>query len=610
MNKTFRKIVACVCYTSLVVIVLGLILGPIVCFGQILGRPASETYVTKKIDLHNTNAISHADIRSQVFAATTNVNALKIAASNATDAAHAAEVKADAAILMNTQQDTDIAGVSNSVANATAIANIANAMAQAAAVTNAQNSADIVTVSNLAVSAQSPASTLARIDAIETNYLPLIWGQTNNWRQAWTWGNHAAAGYLAATAWQSWLSTNTYVRAEVDQAALAAYAATNRVTILRDAGDASVWWVAHGGTNLTAYTLAMSWVVRNEALTVIEGENPPFAARSTPRPDIPYPLPAEGYWALDGEITIGTLDGWVSAWLPDTTAWGAAPFASSDHYTLIPISNELIGNIYLDYQSVTNLVGSYNLTTGNVWQAVSSVKQTAAEALLAADQAATLFNYHTTLDAAPHAGKFVTPVQMTNNTSHVLSQWYAADGSLTQQIVRAGTAIWTNRWPAGLAGAVTNGMAGVTLDGPRIINSLILSNGTARAELYHNGSQTVIDSKIGNIYFSFSGGLIAFVDSTGLNVNDNKVVGFGGNVDASIGKVGDKLVIQTKSLYGSGTLDLLIPSGNLCVSNDVCTAGKVKFGPTIDGVQAHLFSNGTNFFFVNVNYVTNSITTN
>ena len=161
-----------------------------------------------------------------------------------------------------------------------------------------------------------------------------------------------------------------------------------------------------------------------------------------------------------------------------------------------------------------------------------------------------------------------------------------------------------------VGGGITNGQAGVTLDGPRIINSLILSNGTARAELYHNGSQTVIDSKNGNIYFSLLGGLIAFVDSAGLNVNDNKVIGFGGNVDASIGKVGDKLVIQTKSLYGSGTLDLLIPSGNLCVSNDVCTAGKVKFGPTIDGKQAHLFSNGTNLFFVNVNYVTNSITTN
>lgn len=102
----------------------------------------------------------------------------------------------------------------------------------------------------------------------------------------------------------------------------------------------------------------------------------------------------------------------------------------------------------------------YVLTTGNVWQAVATVQQTAEDALLAADQAGTLINYHTALDAAPHAGKFVTPGQMTNNTSHVLSQWYAADGSLTQQIVRVGAEIWTNRWTAGLAVAITNGMLG------------------------------------------------------------------------------------------------------------------------------------------------------
>ena len=409
--------------------------------------------------------------------------------------------------------------------------------------------------------------------------------------------------FLLASVWNNWLSTNTYVKMELDQtalSALAAFAATNKTKVVYSAVSSNVWATLGVGGTVTVHTVVAAQVPDPDNI-VVDDPHDVF--------DGTYQNQGGGVYWFNSEneyiaITATSATLFTSG---DTAAYGGdgtvPPFEFQEALNGFPLPVPTT-SFALKAGYVTNSV-PYVLTTGNVWQAVADVQQTADDAMLAADQAATLINYHTTLDAAPHAGKFVTPAQMTNNTSHVLSQWYAADGSLTQQIVRAGTEIWTNRWPAGVAGAITNGMAGVTLDGLRIINSMILSNGTARAELYHDGSQTVIDSKNGNIYFSLSGGLISFVDSTGLNVNDNKVIGFGGNVDASIGKVGDKFVIQTKSLYGTGTLDLLIPSGNLCVSNDVCTAGKIKFGPTIDGKQAHTFTDGTNDFFVDVNSKTN-----
>ena len=133
------------------------LLWPFTCLAQ-SGRPASETYVTSKINAHASTNNAHADIRAQVFAATTNVNALTIAATNATEAAHAATVQANAAILKNTQQDVDISYLYASNANTMAIANLANTRAQAANVTNAQNGAAIASVSNLTVTAQATAN--------------------------------------------------------------------------------------------------------------------------------------------------------------------------------------------------------------------------------------------------------------------------------------------------------------------------------------------------------------------------------------------------------------------------------------------------------------------
>ncbi len=129
-----------------------------ICLAQVAGRPASETYVASKINAHNSTNNAHADIRASVFAATTNLNALVIVATNATEAAHAATVQANAAILKNTQQDASISSLYTSNANAFAIANLANTRAQAANVTNAQNGAAIASVSNLTVTAQNTAN--------------------------------------------------------------------------------------------------------------------------------------------------------------------------------------------------------------------------------------------------------------------------------------------------------------------------------------------------------------------------------------------------------------------------------------------------------------------
>lgn len=158
MNARANLIVSRVCWIAMAIIAIGLIFGPALCFAQVLGRPASESYVTSKINAHASTNNAHADIRASVFAVTTNVAALKVAATNATEAAHAATVQANEAILKNTQQDVDISYLYASNANALAIANLANTRAQAANVTNAQNGAAIASVSNLTVAAQNTAN--------------------------------------------------------------------------------------------------------------------------------------------------------------------------------------------------------------------------------------------------------------------------------------------------------------------------------------------------------------------------------------------------------------------------------------------------------------------
>lgn len=66
-----------------------------------------------------------------------------------------------------------------------------------------------------------------------TNFWTAISGlqsRTNDWNSAFGWGDHSVAGYLLFSSWLSWLSTNTYVKAESDPAVAAMSAATKEIT--------------------------------------------------------------------------------------------------------------------------------------------------------------------------------------------------------------------------------------------------------------------------------------------------------------------------------------------------------------------------------------------
>jgi hypothetical protein len=71
---------------------------------------------------------------------------------------------------------------------------------------------------------------------------------------AFSWGDHSLAGYLGASTWTSWLSTNNYVKAESDPvaiAALAGYVKTNDALYL--AAITNVEVVCSGGYRNSTY---------------------------------------------------------------------------------------------------------------------------------------------------------------------------------------------------------------------------------------------------------------------------------------------------------------------------------------------------------------------
>lgn len=388
--------------------------------------------------------------------------------------------------------------------------------------------------------------------------------------------------------------------------ALASYASTNKVVRFYDFFDPSVWWVANGGTNLTAWTIAYPvWTI---TATGTDGQDGTFQViQPTP---LLWPTDSTGTYAADG--------GWSVIHLPDsiyvinaeigggTIGW-YNNYSSGDPAGLTAynsfISEDPAGTVSLVRSGSisTNIVGSYNLTTGNVWQAVIEAKAAASDALLAADQAATLINYHTTLDTAPHAGKFVSPQQLTNNTSHVMAQWYAADGSLTQQIVRTGAEIWTNRWPAGVTGAITNGattaiIGGATFSGGGAIDS-------------NGGSISCQNIQPNNAVYFPSKGILMWATAA-IDDSDNAYTfaNASGNVLKQI-KASSVRVSDTET----GSAGVLIKKDGTIISVGTNTAavivsrGPVFFGPVINGKQMFLDGDGTNAWTVNVNSVTNSL---
>lgn len=169
---------------------------------------------------------------------------------------------------------------------------------------------------------------------------------------------------------------------ETDSAALAALSTkeasimmaiqTNRVTELYDAA-ADLYWRSVGGTNLTSYRLVPG--TTNYTITVLSGNfiyqaldvgmsltnQFPFAARIEDNPGL------EGRWE-SGNI----------AYVYSEADWQAPAWRSSYPgfpQILTPYNQWASGSARVDrvIAFVTNLVGSYNLPTGEVWKAIQSL---------------------------------------------------------------------------------------------------------------------------------------------------------------------------------------------------------------------------------------------
>ena len=92
-----------------------------------------------------------------------------------------------------------------------------------------------------------------------TNRLFALESKTNLLNTVYSWGDHAAAGYMFLSSWLSWLGTNTYVKAETDSIALSALA-NNKPLRLFDPSDVNSHEVNHymdGAGN--KYVVSNSW---------------------------------------------------------------------------------------------------------------------------------------------------------------------------------------------------------------------------------------------------------------------------------------------------------------------------------------------------------------
>lgn len=273
----------------------------------------------------------------------------------------------------------------------------------------------------------APLVEIVETDPLAGPRLALVEAETNKWRAAYGWGNHALAGYLTSFSesdplFAAWAGSNTYVRAETDPLAgprldlveaetnkwrtsfgwgnhalagyltsfsesdplFAAWASTNRVTRWQDAADPDIWWVASGGTNIQAWSLS-------DSQFYYAAEQLGGSILSTTGS---FPYSVEGLEAgwFDGSLACISINGAGTWWALDASFPQALV---NDSY---PPSTAFV------YRAAV-MLASYNLTTGNVWQAVAEARQSAGQA---ADQIAG----HTS-DAAPHPGLFAS-AEITN----------------------------------------------------------------------------------------------------------------------------------------------------------------------------------------------------
>ena len=145
-------------------------------------------------------------------------------------------------------------------------------------------------------------------------------------------------------------------------AALAQYAATNKTHVLQDV-DQAIWWEANGGTNLIARkTLNPPEVSFSADFRAGDGTIPMSSSYS-------FPFYDENDWCcyLDlGGIYLrspGSQDVWY--WFGNLTSVSDLP----EEVTLLPLYGNGQGEAYV---KTVEVVGSYNLTTGDVWKAILS----------------------------------------------------------------------------------------------------------------------------------------------------------------------------------------------------------------------------------------------
>lgn len=165
------------------------------------------------------------------------------------------------------------------------------------------------------------------------------------------------------------LSTNLTALAN----SFAQYAATNQVTRWQDASNPDIWWEANGGTNLTAYGPSDSqyYYVADQLSGYIQQTSGAF----------PYLVEGQEEGSFDGGLAVLAING-AGSWRSSGAAFPQA------------LVNEMWPGTAYVYRA-TAVLASYNLTTGNVWQAISSLQGSVSNATLTADGAMSSINNHT-----------------------------------------------------------------------------------------------------------------------------------------------------------------------------------------------------------------------
>jgi hypothetical protein len=197
----------------------------------------------------------------------------------------------------------------------------------------------------------------------------------------------------------------------------------------------------------------------------------------------------------------------------------------------------------------------------------------------------------------------------TNASGAATSWWQVASG-----VTNSGT------FASGTPGAITNGQSRVSFGAVEVPGRPNFNPSDSALSIFAPAKFIYVDSDVGGewgIKFRGTGGE-GFVDIFGFTADGaTGEIKFGSRWPTyylSLMSGGETRVsVKKDGKVGIGTeypSEILHVSGN-CISTGTNTAAEVRstggyiIGPTISGKQAHIFTDGTNCFFVNVNSVTN-----